>query len=553
MATLASAPLAAAAPDAVTVSVIASALQSIVEEMSRALMRAGYSTSIKERMDISTAIMDADGVLLAQAAHMPAHLGSLLGIAQRVLQVVPRHAVKPGDLFVGNDAYEGGGTHLNDIVFIEPVFDDSTLVAWVTNIAHHADFVDRGHAHIFQEGLRIPPVRLYREGVLQQDVLDLILLNCQVPHERINDFRAQKAANRLGIQRFGQLCAKYGWPTVREASMAMLDYTERRTRAGIRRIKNGVYSYSALLDSGRCAEILELKVRIEVLDEDIVLDFRGNPPQVRAPINLTYMGLLVSAYFAVKVLVDPDVPANAGFHRPIRVLADPGTIVCASPPGAVYSRTDTMERLCDIIFSALAEAVPETAIAPCTGRGLLTISGIDPRTGRYYVYNESMGGGAGAYPDMDGETATQTHVSNSRNVPVEVVEFEYPLQVERYELAIDSAGPGKWRSGLSYARKIRVLGHEARAFVTGNGLRVPLWGLKGGQTGSLGRQIVGEGVKPFVLGRGTIGPGQTIELIASGGGGYGNPRERDPEFVRQDVREGKVSAEAAREIYGVEC
>ena len=169
MATVTTVPVGtAAAPDAVTVSVIGSALQTIVEEMSRALMRAGYSTSIKERMDVSTAIMDADGVLLAQAAHQPAHLGSLLGIAQRVLQVVPKHAVKPGDLFVGNDAYEGGGTHLNDIVFIEPVFDEGTLVAWVTNIAHHADFVDRGHAHIFQEGLRIPPVRLYREGVLQQ-------------------------------------------------------------------------------------------------------------------------------------------------------------------------------------------------------------------------------------------------------------------------------------------------------------------------------------------------------------------------------------------------
>ena len=541
-----------ATPDPITTAVIGSALTTIVEEMSRALMRAGYSTSIKERKDVSTAIMDAEGLILAQAAHQPAHLGSLLGIAQRVLQVVPREEIRPGDLFIGNDAYEGGGTHLNDIVFMEPLFAEGALVAWLTNIAHHADFVDRGHAHIFQEGLRIPPVRLYRAGVLQQDVLDLVLLNCQVPHERLNDFRAQKAANRVGLQRFEQILARHGWPTVQAAALSILDHTERRTRAAIRRIPNGVYEASGQLDSGRCAEVLDLCVRIEVSDEDILMDFRGNPPQVRAPINLTYMALLVSVYFAVKVLVDPDVPANAGFHRAIRVLADPGSLVCAEPPGAVYSRTDTMERLCDLIFTALAPAVPEAAIAPCTGRGLLTISGIDPRTGRYYVYNESMGGGAGAHADKDGETAVQIHVANSRNIPVEVVEFEYPLEVERYELVEDSGGPGTWRGGLSYRRRLRVLGHEAKAFVTGNDLRVTTWGIAGGRPAPSGRLTLGQGVPPFVLGRGFIGPGQTVEIAPSGGGGWGDPRRRDPERVRQDVREGKVSAAAARAIYGVE-
>ncbi len=552
MAEPATAPTPDAAPDPITVAVIGSALTTIVEEMSRALMRAGYSTSIKERMDVSTAILDADGLVLAQAAHQPAHLGSLLGIAQRVLQGTPRAAIRPGDLFVGNDAYEGGGTHLNDMVFMEPAFVDGELVAWVTNIAHHADFVDRGHAHIFQEGLRIPPVRLYRDGVLQQDVMDLILLNCQVPHERLNDFRAQKAANRVGLGRFAQLCDRYGWRTVDAAARAILDHTERRTRAGIRRIPNGTYAFAGKLDSGRCEPILDLQVRIEVSDEDMLFDFRGNPPQVRAPINLTEMALLVAVYLCVKALVDPDVPANAGFHRPIRVLADPGTIVCARSPGAVYSRTDTMERLCDLIFSALAPVLPETALAPCTGRGLLTISGVDPRTGRYYVYNESMGGGAGAHADKDGATAVQTAVSNSRNIPVEVVELDYPLQVERYELVPDSGGPGTWRGGLSYRRRVRVLGHEARAFVTGNGLRVGTWGLDGGQPAPLGRLVLGEGVAPFVLGRGTIPAGATVELVPSGGGGHGDPRRRDPDRVRRDVREGKVSPAAARAVYGVD-
>jgi N-methylhydantoinase B len=539
-------------PDSITVSVIGSALATIVEEMCRVLVRAGYSTSIKERKDVSTAIMDAEGNVLAQAAHQPAHLGSLLGITQHVLQSYSKEEIHPGDVFIGNDAYKGGGTHLNDIVFCEPVFVDGAIVAWISNIAHHADFVDRGHAHIFQEGLRIPPVRLYAGDVLQKEVLDLVLLNCQVPDERVNDFRAQRASNRFGILRFLQLCGKYGYPTVRAASLAILDSTERRTRAGIRRIPNGVYTYEGPMDSGRIDEMLQLKVRVEVRDEDIVMDFRGNPAQVRAGINLTSMGLLATVYFAVMVLVDPDVPPNAGFQRAIQVLADEGTVVCCAPPAAVYSRTDTSERLCDLIFSALAPAVPASALAACTGRGLLTLSGTDPRTGRYYVYNESMGGGEGAHMTQDGATAVQTAVSNSRNVPVEVVESEYPLQVVAYELAPDSGGPGLWRGGLSYRRQLRVLGHEAKAVVSGNCQRVPSWGLAGGLPGAVARREVSAGAAAFShSGVGTLRAGETIAFTTSGGGGYGDPRQRDPELVRKDVREGKVSAAVAHDVYGL--
>jgi len=537
--------------DPITVSVIGSALSTIVEEMSRVLVKAGHSTSIKERKDVSTAILNVDGLVIAQAAHQPAHLGSLLGIASEVLKTYKKEDIHPGDVFIGNDAYAGGGTHLNDIVFLEPMYQDGALVAWITNIAHHADFVDRGHMHIFQEGLRIPPVRLYAKGVLQQEILDLVLLNCQVPHERISDFRAQKACNHFGIGRFVQLCEKYGFASVQDAWTAVLDSTERRTRAGIRKIPNGIYTYSGRLDSGRYEEILDLKVSIEVLDEEIVMDFRGNPEQVRGPINLTYMGLLATAYFAVMVLVDPDVPPNAGFQRPIRVLADPGTIVCSSAPAPVYSRTDTAERLCDLIFSALAPAIPERALAACTGRGVLTLSGVDPRSGRYYVYNETMGGGEGAHMTKDGATAVQTAVSNSRNIPVEVVEAEYPLQIVAYELAKDSGGAGIWRGGLSYSRKIRVLDHEAKAAVSGNCLRVASWGLSGGLPGSLGVRETHEGVKPFVNGRGTVGANETIKFTSSGGGGYGDPLKRDRELVEQDLREEKISLQVARETYGL--
>jgi N-methylhydantoinase B len=338
---------------------------------------------------------------------------------------------------------------------------------------------------------------------------------------------------------------------VRDACAAIFDYTERRTRAGIRRIPNGTYSYAGRLDSGRYEPIVELKVTIEVLDDEIVMDFRGNPAQVRGPINLTYMGLLATVYYAVMVLVDPDVPPNAGFHRPIKVLADPGTIVCSSAPAAVYARTDTSERLCDLIFSALAPAVPERALTASTGRAVLTLSGVDPRTGRYYVYNESMGGGEGAHVINDGATAIQTCVSNSNNIPVEVVESEYPLQIVSYELVADSGGPGLWRGGMSYRRKIRVIDHEAKAAVAGNCSREPSWGLDGGLPGSLGVRETSPGVAPFVMGRGVVGANDTVAFTTSGGGGYGDPRKRDRELVRKDLLEGKVSPEVARGVYGL--
>src|SRR5438309_7500480 len=221
---------------------------SIVEETGETLIRASHSTNIKERRDCSTALFNAKGETLCQAEHIPIHLGSFIGLVPHIMKRYALQDIRPGDAFIGNDAYEGGGTHLPDIVLAEPIFIDNKLVAWTVNLAHHADFVDRGHAHIFQEGLRIPPVRLYRAGELQGDVQDLILLNCQVPSERLADLRAQMAANRLGVQRFQALCGKYGVETVLAAADAVMDYAERKTRAGIRAIPDGTYHFEGPFD-----------------------------------------------------------------------------------------------------------------------------------------------------------------------------------------------------------------------------------------------------------------------------------------------------------------
>ena len=239
----------ALALDPITVEVIGASLSSIVEETGEALIRASFSTNVKERRDCSTALFDMEGLTLCQAEHIPMHLGSFIGILSHVLKHHPVAEIRPGDVFVGNDAYAGGGTHLPDIVLAEPIFVEGALAAWTINLAHHADFADRGHAHIYQEGLRIPPIRLYRAGELQQDILDLILLNCQVPRERLSDLRAQMAANRLGVQRFQALCAKYGTATVLKAGDALLDYAERKMRAGIAAIPDGVYCFADLFEN----------------------------------------------------------------------------------------------------------------------------------------------------------------------------------------------------------------------------------------------------------------------------------------------------------------
>jgi len=539
------------AVDPITVEVIGNALASIVEEMGETLVRAAYSTNVKERRDSSTCLFDARGRTLCQAMHIPMHLGSLMGVVEHVTARHPLAEIRPGDVFIGNDAYTGGGTHLPDIVMVEPVFLDEEVIAWATNIAHHADFVDRGHAHIFQEGLRIPPVKLYRAGAIQQDVLDLILLNCQVPRERLNDLRAQMASNRLGIQRFQSLCGKYGRALVLAAGDALLDYTERMTRAGIATIPPGVYEMEDRFDTDEIPDEKVFKVRIAVTGEEMSLHFES-PPQVRAGLNLVWTGLLATVYYAVKTLVGPDIPANAGLFRPIHVSAPSGTMLNCSAPAAVNSRTQTCQRVVDLIHGALAAAIPDRIIAACNGACVSsTFSGVDPRTGRFYVYLETIGGGSGARATKDGLDGVHVHITNTSNLPVEALEAEYPLVVERYALVEDSGGPGTWRGGLGLWRQIRAEGHECHAFVHGSRRLSAPWGLFGGREGGRCRIVYSAGVPPPVRGQGFLGPGQSVAIVTPGAGGYGDPRARDRALVRRDLAEGTISPAVARDAYGL--
>jgi N-methylhydantoinase B len=545
--------------DPITVEVIGSAFSSIVEEMGTALIRASYSTNIKERRDCSTILFDRHGRTLAQAEHIPIHLGSLMGMVEEVLHRYPLESLDPGDMFIGNDAYTGGGTHLPDIVVLSPVFvpagdaGQAEVIGFTANLSHHADFVDRGHAHIFQEGLRIPPIKIFDRGQLREDVLELILLNTQVPDERRGDLRAQFAANRLGVRRTQALCAKYGAATIAVAGDALLDYAERQTRAGIRAIPDGSYAFADFFDNEQLGDAeLELKVVVTVRGDEIELDFRDNPPQVRAGLNMVHTALLATCYYAVKIVVDPHILPNAGMYRPIHVTAEPGSIVSCVEPAAINGRTQTCQRVVDLVLGALAQAVPERVIAACTGSNTgITFSGVDPRSGKYYSYLETLGGGFGARATKDGLDGVQTHVTNTSNLPVESLEEEYPLFVERYELVLDSGGPGRWRGGMAIRRDVRVVDHAPVFGGSTSRIRSAPWGLAGGWPGATARITV-NGSTTGGLGKGAwlLQPGDVISVVTAGSGGYGDPRERDRALVAADLADGKISSAQAHAAYG---
>jgi N-methylhydantoinase B len=531
--------------DPITIEVIGSALSSIVEEMGEALIRASYSTNIKERRDCSTALFDLDGKTLCQAEHIPMHLGSFLDLIPHIMKRHKPADMRPGDVFCGNDAYEGGGTHLPDIVLAEPVFVDGEMIAWAVNLAHHADFADRGHAHIYQEGLRIPPIRLYRAGVLQQDVEALILLNCQVPRERLSDFRAQMAANRLGVQRLQGLCAKYGRETVLQAGADLQDYAERKMRAGIAAIPDGVYRFADRYDCPEVDGELDLSCVITVTGDEMQLHFDA-PPQVRAGLNMTMTALLSTVYYAVKAIVDPTILPNAGLARPLTVTAPPGTIVNCIHPAAVNGRLSLCQRVVDLIFGALAPAVPQKVTAASNGACFsITFAGHQPADNALWVYLETIGGGSGARFDKDGLDGVHVHMTNTSNLPVEALELEYPLTLMRYELVDGSGGAGEYRGGMAIRRVYRA-DHDCHVRVDGARILSAPWGLAGGLPGGMASITASA---PLNHGSGMLRQGDLIAVVTGGSGGYGPPERRNPQAVARDLAQGRINEPTARFMY----
>jgi len=534
--------------DKITLEVIGSALVSIAEEMGEALIKASYSSNIKERQDCSTAVFNPRGEVVAQAEHIPMHLGSLIMIVQETLKRYPLSALCDGDVFVGNDPYTGGSTHLPDITVASPVFHDGALVGFVANIAHHADGSGRETRTIWDEGLRIPPIRIVEGGVLREDVMELLLLNFHLPRERRGDFRAQFAANRIGAERLRELLARYGAPTCEAAMTELLAYGERKIRAALRRVPDGVYRFEDWMDDdGAEGPPVPIRVAITVAGEEIALDFAETGSQVVGDINVVYLALVATVYYALKALLDPTIPANGGFYRAIRVTAPEGSIVNAEPPAPVAWRTQTCQRIADVIFGALAPALPGEVIAATNGANSAWVfSGVDPRTGQYYVYLETIGGGSGARATKDGLDGVQVHITNTSNLPVECLEMEYPLLVEDYSLVPDSGGPGRWRGGLGLRRTIRVRGGEATFLGTLDRARIAPWGLFGGRDGGKAALTLNAGtdrqrvLSPKIAGL-KLREGDAVTIVTPGAGGYGPPAERARDLVERDLREEKVT------------
>ena len=547
----------------IDVEVLRNAMGSIADEAYISLMKSAYSTNIKERRDHSTAIFDPDGRVIVQGESMPLHLASMLGLVEVILEKHPLSDIRPGDVFISNDPFVGRGSHLPDVAMVAPVFSGGELVLFVSNIAHHADIggmapgsMAGGMTEIYQEGLRIPPIRLFRGGELDRDIMDLILLNVRVPEERRGDYNAQIAANRLAVRRCEQLVAKWSAPTVREGCRRMVEAVEKRIRASVAALPDGVYRFEDVLDDdGMGTEEIAIRVRVEIAGDRIRFDFDGTAPQVRGNINVTMAGLQACCLFALKVLVDPECPQNHGMLAPMEIRAPRGTIVDAAFPAASAARAQTGQRIVDAILGALAGALPDRVIA--AGNGANTAASFFGRgaDGRYYVYLETLGGGAGARSYADGTDGVQVHMTNTSNLPIEALENEYPLMIERYELVEDSGGAGTWRGGLGLRRVYRPLGHVVNFSGQGERCVHAPWGVFGGGPGATGRfelhsddgEVTRLANKPSSL---EVGPDTAIVVTTAGAGGYGPAGERDTASLAEDRRSGKFTRAFLEREYG---
>ncbi|MSP67256.1 MAG: hydantoinase B/oxoprolinase family protein [Alphaproteobacteria bacterium] len=553
--------------DPITLEILHNGLRSITDECFIALMKSAYSTNIKERRDHSATIMDRNGQLIVQAEHsLPIHIGSMLGLMHAVLKKYGREGVRPGDIFVANDPYVAGGSHLPDVNLGMPVFVAGELVAFICNIAHHADIggmapgsMAGGMTEIFQEGLRIPPVKLFREGELQQDILDLLLLNVRVPEERRGDYFAQIAACKLGERRLKELIATHSAPVITTAFEEIVTRTESRMRAAVATIPDGVYRFEDVMDDdGLGAKDILIKVAVEVKGDRINFDFRGSAPQVQGNINVTTSATQAAVCYTLKALLDPQVPNNEGILRVAQFTTEPGTLLDASFPAACAARAHTCQRIIDVIIGALAPALPDKVVGAANGANTTAVFfGRDPRTGRDFLYLETMGGGFGGRATKDGKDGVQVHITNTSNLPVEAIEMEYPLLVDSYGLIPDTGGAGKNRGGLALRRVVKPVGLDCQFNGAGERFRNQPWGVFGGKPGATGRFFIQSdngdvtklSNKPDTT---RLRTDQSLVVETPGAGGYGPPAERSRAALEEDFRSGKFSAEFLRTHYGFE-
>jgi len=552
--------------DAITVEVTRHRMIAIVDEMSETLKRGAYTPTIFEVKDFSNALHLARGEVVAQSLGIPIFLGAMPFSAKAALDAVGLDSLRPGDVLMSNDPYLGGGTHVNDINVVIPIFANGIPVLFAQSKAHWRDVggKDPGSwsadtTSIFQEGFRIPPIRLAREGVMNAEVLELVRANGRLPKNADGDLHAQVAACKAAEARVGELLDELGWPALSEQIAAIFDHGERLMRAAIAEIPAGTYRGCSSLDSDGIEEKpVTIRVAVTVREGRIHADFRGSDPEAIGGASNTVLAGTVSAVrLAVKCMLDPDLPTNEGAYCPISVSAPPGTCVNAQAPAPVTVGFGNVNHATvEAVWQALSGVLPERTIAGTYGsiQGM-QIAGVDPH-GRFFVHGQPHGGGWGARAAKDGISALMPLVNGDcLNIPVEIIESRFPLRVERYALFQDSGGPGRYRGGLGVILDYRVLHEPAAMNASLIRYRIAPAGVFGGEPGACSVTLVNPGSEAEVRHHQVSGyrlqAGDLVSHRTGGGGGYGPPVERDPELVAADVRDGYVSAGSALARYRV--
>ncbi|CAN5469504.1 hydantoinase B/oxoprolinase family protein [soil metagenome] len=519
--------------DPIELAVFKSATHSVAEEMGAALRRTSFSPNIKERRDYSCAVFDGAGQVIAMGDHMPVHLGSMPMSVKAVMDVM---TLRPGDVAILNDPY-AGGTHLPDITMVLGVFAPSapeTPLMYIAVRAHHADVGGMYPGsmglcrEIYQEGLRIPPVRIVEAGDLNESILQIILHNVRTPEERRGDLMSQIGACRVGEIRLHELIAKYGVVAIKKLSADLIDYSERLMRAELAGIESRSVYAEDFLDNDGFNEVpirIKVSIKLDAESRSVTVDFAGSSEQVASSINAVYAITYSAVYYVMRCLLPDDAPASAGLMRPVQVLTEKGSIVDARLPAPVAGgNVETSQRIVDVLLKALAQALPGRIPAASSGTmNNLTIGGVDSRTGKPFAYYETIAGGMGARPNADGISGIHTHMTNSLNTPVEALEYAYPFRVRSYSYRPNSGGSGEFRGGDGIIREIELLSPSKVTMLMDRRIFAP-YGLAGGASGSLGRStlLVGEETTPLP-GKCSFeaATGSVIRVETPGGGGWG--------------------------------
>jgi N-methylhydantoinase B len=551
-------------PDAITVAVISSALKATSSEMSEALRRSSHSPIIREMLDYSCAVFTAKGETVSQDDLIPAFLGAMASTLPWVIDSVEPDDISDGDAFIANDPYMGN-THTPDIQVHVPVIRDGKVVAWCGNIAHHSDVGGtnpgtEGFANesIFEEGLRIPPIRLMRNGVVNADVLNLIKNNIRDPESTAGDLRAQLAAARLGQRRMNELIDRYGVETTVAAMKTSLDQSEARIRAAVSGRKDGRSAAEGWLDDdGLGSDPVKIAVSVEVSGDTVSVDLTGTDSQMAGGLNMSDTATRAAIIFAVKAVFDPGGPHDGGVIRAVDINLPAGSMANPEFPAAVSLRHLGVLRLADTLINAFGKLYPDLATAGSfVGFSSLAASVRHPRVGTEVIIQDDLGGGMGAHSSGDGLDAVDIHLGNVQQLPAEICELQYPVRIAATELVPDSGGPGEFRGGLGMRRVYEFLDHGDGVFYSEQTRdQFAPFGLMGGDPGTAASLVVERAngkVESVSKARLQLIPGDRVITTTSGGGGYGDPRRRDRGAVIRDLEEGKITERTAREAYGLD-